>query len=290
MLSAIMTVLGKYSNWLNYRSITQEIINDWLYVFGWPTPELSVNTTINRYISREWSSSNVVYLWNGMYIMRKYYNEIDRAKEKPVEIIEGKDELEDNQSTIAIESENISNINNNDLDFSVINNELNNNTSTTQEVSKSWWNISGFVGKWWEFAVCTELLFRQFNATIMPVDSWADILATKNNELFNIQVKTSHLWQDSVYRFFIKNSSFQRYNTTNMYYVFVIIGADKNRDYVIIPSFNIHWMIWANQITKWQQWYAVWIRYQNNNKISLTNGVDLTHYLNKWSWIDRRAQ
>lgn len=289
-LSAIQSVLEKYPNWLNYRSITQEIINDWLYIFGWATPELSVNKTINWYITKEWTNSSIVSLWSGMYIMRKYYNTIDRAKEKPIEIIEDKDESENNQSAIAIESENISNINNNDLDFSVIDNSTNTNQNNNiKENKSSTWNDSGFIGKWWEFAVCTELLFRHFNATIMPVDSWADILATKNNELFNIQVKTANL-SNWAYHFFIKLNSFQRYNFTNMYYIFVIIKADKSREYVVIPSFNIQWMIGANQITQWQQWYAIWITYQNSGKITLTNGVDLTHYLNKWSWIDRRQQ
>ena len=252
MLSAIITVLDKYSNWLNYRSITQEIINDSIYIFGWATPELSVNTTINNHIKKKWEKSDIVYLWNGTYIMRKYYNSINRAKEKSVDNI---DEIK--EKTVSSKSENINDICINKLDFTKINNVKNDALKIPIREITIANNHSGFVWKWWEFAVCAELLFRDFNATIMPVDSWADIVAIKRNELFNIQVKTSNIWSDFAYRFFIKSNSLQRYNFMNMYYVFVMIKTDGSREYIIIPYYNIQWMIWAWQINTWNDWHTM---------------------------------
>jgi hypothetical protein len=49
-----------------------------------------------------------------------------------------------------------------------------------------------YVGSAGEHSVLSELLFRGYNASIMSVDEGLDIVATKNNKLFNIQVKTSN--------------------------------------------------------------------------------------------------
>lgn len=52
---------------------------------------------------------------------------------------------------------------------------------------------SGYTGRGGEHLVCSELLFRGFNASIMSVDVGMDIIATKDHRLFSIQVKTSNL-------------------------------------------------------------------------------------------------
>ncbi len=48
-----------------------------------------------------------------------------------------------------------------------------------------------FTGKAGEYAVMAELLFFEFNPSIMAVDDGIDIIASKNNKYFHIQVKTS---------------------------------------------------------------------------------------------------
>src|ERR1700712_3773853 len=54
---------------------------------------------------------------------------------------------------------------------------------------------SSFIGKGGEHLVCSELLFRGYNASIMSVDTGMDITATKDGKLFSIQVKTSNINQ-----------------------------------------------------------------------------------------------
>ncbi len=48
-----------------------------------------------------------------------------------------------------------------------------------------------YVGKAGEHLVVSELLFKGYNASIMSVDEGLDIVATKGERLYNIQVKTS---------------------------------------------------------------------------------------------------
>ena len=51
----------------------------------------------------------------------------------------------------------------------------------------------GYIGKAGEHAVLSELLFLGYNAALMSVDVGVDIVATKNNEIYNIQVKTRNI-------------------------------------------------------------------------------------------------
>src|SRR3990167_243354 len=86
----------------------------------------------------------------------------------------------------------------------------------------------GFTGKGGEYLVCSELLFRGFNASIMSVDVGIDIVAVKENQLFGIQVKTSNLNSFDTYVFDIRKVSFERHSNGNIYYIFVLHGEKKN--------------------------------------------------------------
>lgn len=72
---------------------------------------------------------------------------------------------------------------------------------------------SGFTGKAGEHLVCSELLFRGFNASIMSVDVGLDIVATKKTKMFGIQVKTSNLNSFKTYVFDIRKASFERHDS-----------------------------------------------------------------------------
>ena len=65
----------------------------------------------------------------------------------------------------------------------------------------------GFTGKAGEHLVCSRLLFRGFNASIMSVDVGLDIVATKNGRMYGIQVKTSNLNNYKTYVFDIRKAS-----------------------------------------------------------------------------------
>lgn len=93
---------------------------------------------------------------------------------------------------------------------------------------------TGFTGKAGEHLVCSELLFRGFNASIMSVDVGMDIIATKNNKLFSIQVKTANANDYNTYNFDVRKISFEREYAGNTFYIFVLRSKTKT-DYLILP-------------------------------------------------------
>ena len=93
---------------------------------------------------------------------------------------------------------------------------------------------SGFTGKAGEHLVCSELLFRGYNASIMSVDVGMDIIATKNNKLYSIQVKTANANDYDTYNFDVRQVSFKREYAGNTFYVFILKAKNKT-DYLILP-------------------------------------------------------
>jgi len=94
--------------------------------------------------------------------------------------------------------------------------QLPENTVTPPQPDKA------FTGKAGEYAVMAELLFWEFNPSIMAVDDGIDIIASKDNKYFHIQVKTALEQDGGRFSFSIKHSSFKVHDTGNMYYVFVL--------------------------------------------------------------------
>mgnify|MGYP003385364625 CR=1 FL=1 len=99
-----------------------------------------------------------------------------------------------------------------------------------------------FVGKAGEFAVMSELLFWGYNASVMTVDSGIDVVASKANKYYHVQVKTAVERDDGKFLFTIKNSSFTAHHGSDMFYVFVLRRGLQN-EYVIIPSSHMQILI-----------------------------------------------
>jgi hypothetical protein len=78
-------------------------------------------------------------------------------------------------------------------------------------------NYCGAAG---EMAVCSELLFREYNISRMAVDDGVDIVAIKNGKTYYIQVKTVQL-RDINFTVQINENSFQRYCSNDCYYIIV---------------------------------------------------------------------
>lgn len=134
-----------------------------------------------------------------------------------------------------------------------------------------------FLGKAGEYAVMSELLFWEFNVSSMIVDDGIDLVASKDNKFFHIQVKTSSCPKDSIWRFTISKASFMRYNSGNVFYVFVLRKAEGN-DFIIIPSQQISYMIHSSIISDTQT-LSINISYHEKKKEYLLNGkIDVTPY------------
>lgn len=89
----------------------------------------------------------------------------------------------------------------------------------------------------------SELLFWGLNASAMIVDDGIDIVASnEKGKFFYIQVKTATRQGSGKYSFAINQASFKRYNTANVFYVFVMRGTLSN-EYVIVPSTHINFLV-----------------------------------------------
>lgn len=68
----------------------------------------------------------------------------------------------------------------------------------------------------------------------MSVDVGMDIIATKNNKLFSIQVKTANLNEYNIYNFDVRKVSFERDHAGNTFYIFALRSKSKT-EYLILP-------------------------------------------------------
>lgn len=95
---------------------------------------------------------------------------------------------------------------------------------------------TNFLGKAGEYAVMAELLYRGYNASLMSVDEGVDVVASKDNDYFHIQVKTSALGANGKYAFFIKNNAFVANNGGKTFYIFVMRGDAGSNHFAVFPS------------------------------------------------------
>lgn len=145
----------------------------------------------------------------------------------------------------------------------------------------------GYVGKAGEHAVLSELLFRGYNAALMSVDTGMDILATKENEVFNIQVKTRNVSKThNAFFFNIRIASFERHNAGRTFYVFVLREAGK-LDHLILPLHEVEKAIEQEfvHVVGEGKLYRITIT-RRQDKIYLGRREnDVSYYLNRWEVI-----
>ena len=81
-----------------------------------------------------------------------------------------------------------------------------------------------YMGAAGEMAVCSELLFREYNVSRMSVDDGIDVVAMKNNKTYYIQVKTVQV-KSGGFGVQIRLNSYNRYNSNDCYYIIVARGV-----------------------------------------------------------------
>ena len=151
----------------------------------------------------------------------------------------------------------------------IINNKCNRNINNTNEkkskneikIEKKEDMWKQFTGKWWEYLVCSKLLFRGYYACLMSVDDWIDIIAIKGKKKFLIQVKTSNLNRNRTFNFSIGKKSFEKYIDDSPYYIFVI-HSDIDICF-IIPNEKLNKLFeWKKQTDK--DYYNISIKHEND--------------------------
>ncbi len=144
---------------------------------------------------------------------------------------------------------------------------------------------SQYIGSAGEYRVISELLFLGYNASTMSVDEGLDIVATKDNNLFNIQVKTANENKFNRYVYDIRKISFERFGSSNTFYIFVLRGRETN--FLILPSMEIEKNIQQKNILV----VGKGLRYRVNLSVrddktylgNLNNNVSF--YTNNWKII-----
>ncbi len=145
---------------------------------------------------------------------------------------------------------------------------------------------SGYIGKAGEYLVCSELLFRGFNASIMSVDTGIDIVATRDSRLYGVQVKTARLNKFNTYVFDVRKVSFERHNGGNTFYIFVLY-SEKKTNYLILPYFEIEKKVHDKAILEVGHGlrYRVNIKMRNGNVYLGTMDHQMNYFLNNWATI-----
>lgn len=142
-----------------------------------------------------------------------------------------------------------------------------------------------YTGKAGESAVISELLFYGFNASAMAVDDGIDVVASKDNNYFHIQVKTSNSTENSGFGFTIKRSSFYSKDSFQTFYIFVIREKDDRRyynDYLILPSSQVRQLIEVG-IIKDAQSLSIRIQKDSRGRYILNAKQDVTISVNTFS-------
>jgi len=145
----------------------------------------------------------------------------------------------------------------------------------------------GYIGKAGEHAVLSELLFRGYNAALMSVDVGVDIVATKDNETFNIQIKTRNISKKhDAFHFNLRIASFERHNAGRTFYVF-ILRENSKLDYLILPLHQVEKSIdeeFIHVVGKGKL-YRITIKKRDGKVYLGRQENNVSYYLNHWDII-----
>lgn len=139
-----------------------------------------------------------------------------------------------------------------------------------------------FTGKAGEFGVLSELLFWGFDASVMTVDQGIDVVASKDNKFFLVQVKTALASESGVFSYSISPTSFEANHAYHTFYIFVLRRVVHSRwlnDYVVFPSQEIQRFI-DRQVIKSGASISVRLSFDPNGHLWVNKQEDVTRNLN----------
>ena len=118
----------------------------------------------------------------------------------------------------------------------------------------------------------------------MSVDIGVDIVATRENRLYGIQVKTARLNKFNTYVFDVRKVSFERHNSGSTFYIFVL-HSEKKTNFLILPYFEIEKKVHDKAILEVGQGlrYRINIKLRNNSVYLGTLDHEMNYFLNNWS-------
>lgn len=144
-----------------------------------------------------------------------------------------------------------------------------------------------FTGKAGEFSVMSELLFFGFNASAMTVDDGIDIVASKEDSYFHIQVKTSNVSAQGKYHFKITQRAFGSKDASTTFYVLVMRVIENSRntcEHLIIPSSEIRRLVDRSVIRDGSN-ISITIDRERGGRFFLNGIEDISWSLNRYDTI-----
>lgn len=144
-----------------------------------------------------------------------------------------------------------------------------------------------YTGAAGEYAVLSELLFWGLNPSKMVVDDGIDIVASKDNKFFHLQVKTSNSSRNETYQFNIPRDRFNAKHANSMFYIFVMrrsLGGRHTNDFAIMPSSEIKKLVDSERIVGDKK-LNIKIQAENNSPFMLNNEENITWCINNWASI-----
>lgn len=145
-------------------------------------------------------------------------------------------------------------------------------------------NKQRYAGRAAETLVVAELLFKGFNAQMLPVDEGIDVFATNatKNEIYLIQVKHAYYTDTSSRTISITESSLERNKKQNVYYIFVLEKGPK-RNFLILPFQKIDELMRSGSTaySKDSKKISLVISFQDEDSISVGK-TDVSRYLDAW--------
>lgn len=143
---------------------------------------------------------------------------------------------------------------------------------------------TGFTGKAGEYSVMSELLFWGFNVSLMSVDEGIDVIASKNNKFFYIQVKTANVDSDGKFKFTIDKKSRLNNSGSNTFYIF-LMRANKQNNFAIVPDSDIEVQILKGLISGENKLNIVIHKDVATKYWYLNKRYDITTYINNFPLI-----
>lgn len=140
-----------------------------------------------------------------------------------------------------------------------------------------------FLGKGGEYAVASELMFRDFNVSLMVVDKGVDLVAEKHNKYFNIQVKTASE-NNGAWGFTIKKDSFVSSLGGQTHYVFVA-RQERANVFFILPSIQIKSFLDTGVLNENKTTISPKIIRADSGKKWFLNNVDITYTMGAFDII-----
>lgn len=150
---------------------------------------------------------------------------------------------------------------------------------------------SAYIGAAGECAVLSELMFHGYNANRMMIDDGIDIIASKSNLFFYIQVKTATMDPSGRLMAKISSERFGYHVDSQLWYVIVtrIKGRKGSENlFFVFSSKDIRRMIQQGSMKEGQQDIIIKIRYNELSGIPYAyddNQEDISYYMNNFQMI-----